>query len=186
MKNSYIGQAWLVILLGAAFGAALAGVHAGLGPRIAANRLNDTLSQIPALVDKAVKGEPMEVAGRLVYRALDAEGAPVGWVVPAAGQGFADRIEVLIGLDADAERITGLYVLQQNETPGLGNRITEEQFRNHFANQPARVTLQVVKGRAGGVGEIEAVTGATVSSESVTTIVNQAVARFRRERPAAP
>ena len=186
MKGSYIGQAWLAIALASAFGAALAGVHAGLGPRIAANRLNDTLSQIPALVPGAAKGEPLEVAGRLVYRAVDAAGAPVGWVVPAGGQGFADRIELLIGLDRAADRITGLYILQQNETPGLGNRVAEDAFRNRFRDQAAGAPLRVVKGRAGGAGEIEAVTGATVSSDSVTAIVTGAAARFRRERPDAP
>lgn len=183
MKNNYLQQAWLVILLAGVFGAALAGVHAGLGPRIAANRLNDTLSQIPALVSGAARGEPIEVGGRIVYRAMNADGGAAGWVVPAGGQGFADRIELLIGLDRGAERITGLYILQQNETPGLGNRVTEPEWRARFAGQSALAPLAVVKGRAGGASEVEAVTGATVSSQSVTAIVNEAVARFRRERP---
>ena len=181
MKNSYLKEAWLLIVLGALFGAALAGVHAGLSPRIAANRLNDTLSQIPTLVPGAERGEAIEQGGRLVYRALNAAGETVGWVVPSVGQGFSDRIEVLIGLDRDARTITGLYVLWQNDTPGLGNRITEPEFRGRFAGQTAERPLRMVKG-AGGPGEIEAVTGATVSSQSVVAIVNDAVARFREER----
>ncbi len=185
MKGSYIGQAWPVIVLGFFFGAALAGVHAALSPRIAANRLNDTLSQIPALIPGATRGAPMEVGNQIVYRALDADGSTVGWVLPAGGQGFADRIELLIGLDREARAITGLYVLQQNETPGLGNRITEKEFRQRFAGQSAQAPLSVVKGRVGGAGEVEAVTGATVSSQSVVGIVNGAVAQFRRERPEA-
>ncbi len=183
MKRNYIQQAWLVIVLACLFGAALAAVHAGLGPRIAQNRLNDTLSQIPTLVEGAARGEPLEIGGRIVYRAVDGEGAAAGWVVPAGGQGFADRIELLIGLDREAAQITGLYILQQNETPGLGNRVTEPEWRARFAGQSALAPLTVVKGRAGGAGEVEAVTGATVSSQSVVGIVNEAVARFRRERP---
>lgn len=133
----------------------------------------------------AARGEPLELDGRIVYRAVDEGGAPAGWVVPAGGPGFNDRIELLIGLDSDAARITGLYVLQQNETPGLGNRIVEPEWRARFAGQSAEGALRGVKGRAGGAGEVEAVTGATVSSESVLAIVNAAVERFRRERPEA-
>jgi len=179
-KNSYIGQAWLVIVLGVLFGAALAGVHAGLAPKIEQNRLNDTLAQIPQLVPGAARGELIVGSAPITYRALDAGGDPIGWVLLASGQGFADRIQLLVGLDRDATRITGLYVLQQNETPGLGNRVTELRFRDQFKGVPAARAIRLVKGRSAGEGEVEAVTGATVSSQSVVAIVNAAVERFRQ------
>ena len=53
-------------------------------------------------------------------------------MLPAHGQGFADRIDVLIGVNADVSTITGMYVLDQKETPGLGALITEEPFREQF------------------------------------------------------
>lgn len=183
-KDGYIRQAWLVLVLAACFGAALAGVHVGLADRIEANKLGDTLEQVPALVSGAVEGRAETVGGRTVYRAVDRPGRCVGWVVPAGGQGFADRIELLIGLDAKAQTITGLYVLEQKETPGLGNRIEDAAWRRQFASKSTARVLAVTKAQTPGENEIQAVTGATVSSQSVTDIVNDAVARFRAELPA--
>lgn len=179
MKND-IGQAWLVILLSLFFGGALAGVQAKLQGRIEENRLAETLSQIPYLVPGAQSGEATDVAGRSVYRAM-AGGRQVGWVVPAGGQGFADRIDLLIGLDAGAKTLTGLYVLDQKETPGLGNKIVEDAWRGQFEGKATAAPLQVTKAEAAAQSEIRAVTGATISSESVCDIVNSTVAVLRDE-----
>lgn len=178
-RKGFWMQSWLVVLLSLAFGAALAAVEIKLAPRIRENKRNATVSQIPALVPGAVKEASREqvVGGATVFAACDAAGRQVGWVVPAAGQGFADRIELLVGLDAGAETITGIYVLDQKETPGLGDYVTDgERFRKYFAGQPAAAPLRVVKREVvPGAGEIKALTGATISSESVTAIVNQRV-----------
>ncbi|MBN1268952.1 MAG: FMN-binding protein [Kiritimatiellae bacterium] len=179
MKNSYIAQAWLVIALGLCFGAALAGVQATLKPRIEANKLNDTIGQIPNLVPGATSGKAETFGEQIAYRAMDGEGQHVGWVLAAAGQGFADRIEVLVGLDQEARTVTGLYILANQETPGLGNKITEDGWRGQFAGKPAAQALVVTKSKAQKDNEIEAITGATISSESVAGIVNAAVAKFR-------
>ena len=178
MKKSYIGQAWLVILLSLCFGAALATIQITLNPKIEQNKLTDTIGQIPALVPGAASGSAETVGGRTVYRATDAQGGHIGWVLPAHGQGFADVIEVLIGLDPKAERITGLSVLKQLETPGLGDNITKPDWLGQFMAKPVIAPLQV--GAASGADNaVEAVTGATVSSQSVVDIVNIAVAEFR-------
>lgn len=185
-NKGYIRQAWLVLALAACFGGALAGVQASLSGRIAENRLSDTMSQVPALVSGAVRGEPDKSFGELtVYRALDASGRQVGWVLSARGQGFADVVQLLIGLDAEARTVTGLYVLDQKETPGLGARIAETAWRGQFVGQSTAKPLEVVKSAPAAKGRIQAVTGATISSESVTGIVNAAVAHFRQVLAAA-
>jgi len=180
MKNGYLLQAWLVLTLAVVFAAALAGVHAGLAGRIAENKLNETLGAIPKLVRGATSGRKHTVGKIEVYAALDSQGRQVGWVVPASGQGFADRIELLIGLDARAETITGLYVLAQKETPGLGANIIKSRWRDKFRGKSAAAALKVTKSVDAGEGEIQAVTGATISSQSVCEIVNNAVADFSR------
>ena len=120
-----------------------------------------------------------------VYAAMakgeDGEARPIGWVVKAKGPGYADNIEVLIGLDRKIETITGLYVLAQNETPGLGNQIGRAKWRKQFRNKGLTSPLVVTKGEARpGTNEIQAVSGATISSESVCKIVNRAVWDFKR------
>ncbi len=187
MRNGgYVRQAWLVLMLAVCFGAALAVVHVVLKDRIAENVRNEVYCQIPYLVPGADQNRTEELTvtagpegkekNYRVYKVVAAgEGGHLGWVVRASGQGFADKIEVLIGLDVPAETLTGLYVLDQKETPGLGNKIGpnfpwDDQFPGKQATEPLTVTKSAPTGN-----QIRAVTGATVSSESVCEIVNKAL-----------
>jgi electron transport complex protein RnfG len=179
MKNSYIGQAWLVIVLSLAFGAALAAVQATLDPRIAQNKLRDALDQVPRLVPGATGGRAETIGELTVYRATDEQDRPVGWVIPARGQGFADVIELLVGVDESVQQVTGLYILKQLETPGLGDNITAEKWRNQFRGRKTGEDLLVTKAAPTRDREIQGVTGATISSVSVVGIVNSAVTKLR-------
>lgn len=200
MKNNYLGQAWLILLLSLCFGAALAGVQIAWGPRIEQNKEDDARSQVPALVPGAEASltppaqdiQVSDAKGRRVYhlyRAMKPTGekpVQIGWVIKATGPGYADDIEVLIGLDLGAGRITGLSVLAQNETPGLGSKITKPKWLRQFAGKSTAVPLEAVKkGRDVAGNHVRAVSGATISSESVCNIVNQALADLR-PRLAAP
>ena len=164
-----------MLALALGFGGALAGVEATLSDRIAENKLRETLWQIPILVPGADTGHKTTIEGKTIFRAVDPDGKLAGWVVPGQGQGFADTIELLIGLDVEARTITGLYVLAQKETPGFGNRITKDwwlaQFTGQAAGKPLTPTHTLAK-----PGEIQALTGATISSESVCWIVNETMA----------
>jgi electron transport complex protein RnfG len=169
-----LAPAWLVLVLACVFGAALAGMQALVADQIAENKLRETLDQIPALVPGADAGQREMIEGRIVYRALS-DGETIGWVIPADGQGFADVIEVLIGVTAEVDRLTGMYVLEQKETPGLGNKITEGPWLVQFAGKALDQALKVVKYEPKQEYEIETVTGATISSEAVCDIVNDEV-----------
>jgi Na+-translocating ferredoxin:NAD+ oxidoreductase subunit G len=196
MKVKYISQAWLVLLLSLSFGGTLAAVDVWLAPRIEANKLAASLDMVPELVvgaDKPAseKYEPVSVTvgeGKFkttydAFWAMSKDDKPLGWVIKASGQGFADKIELLIGVDSQVRNITGLRVLSQKETPGLGNKIedvgTSEKpaFLNQFerglrADAPVGVTTADPEK---GSNKIKAVTGATISSRAVSTIVNEAL-----------
>ncbi len=178
-------QSWLVVLLSLLFGGALAAVEITLAPRIKENKRNWAASKIPVLVPGAVKETSSErqLGGKTIFAACDEEGRQVGWVAYAAGPGFADRIEVLIGVDLAVATITGIQVLDQKETPGLGDFITSrERFSHAFEGQPTVRPLTVVKRDVvPGSGEVKALTGATISSESVAAIVNRRVAELAAE-----
>lgn len=184
-RQNPIAQAWLVILLALAYGGGLAGVHMWLGEKITENRRNETFSVIPDIVPGADRGMTEEMFVNLesgkevrLYRARATDGSTVGWVLPSYGQGFADRIELLVGVNEDVSQITGMYVLNQKETPGLGDYITGEEWRSLFEGRPADQPLEAVKREAAAENEIKALTGATISSESVCNIVNKAVADY--------
>lgn len=186
--GNVLAQAWLVLLLAAVFGSGLAAVEYVLGPRIAQNRLDETLAQVPSVVPGATQGKADDsvLAGQRVFRALDANARLVGWVVPGKGQGFADKIELIVGLDAKAETITGLFVLDQKETPALGDNITKAAFRDQFKGFGTDVVLDAKRAATDrATGTIQALTGATISSDAVCTIVNQTVAAVKAPLAAA-
>jgi len=194
LKNSNFAQAWLILVLALIFGAALAAVQVNLSGIIAANKLNETLERVPELVFGAAAAAGMTsqnasvdiTPGTVTVRKdiktsyynlfrVTHEGKLAGWVVKAGGQGYADKIEIIIGLDPGADTITGLFVLQQKETPGLGNKITFPRWRNQFIRKKTSPPLVVTKGKSQASNAIDAVTGATISSRSVTGIVNRAI-----------
>ncbi|NLE37801.1 MAG: FMN-binding protein [Pirellulaceae bacterium] len=184
-KGGYIRQAWLVIILALVYGAALAGTQTALGPIIAENKKNETFHQIPLLVEGAdsAKTEMVMIKGangkeQAIYRAVAADGKRLGWVLPAMGQGFADRVDVLIGVNSDVTTITGLYVLDQKETPGLGALITGEDFLKQFRGVATAEPIKVVKAEP-AAGQILAITGATISSDTVADIVNKAIENLK-------
>ncbi|NNG02403.1 MAG: FMN-binding protein [Desulfobacteraceae bacterium] len=190
-RHNKLVQAWLVLLLAIIFGSALAAVQVNLSDVIAANKLNESLEQVPELVWGAAKAaELVENKVRIDIEpgilTVDTDGKKTvyhlfrvsmdrtlaGWVIRAGGQGYADKIELLIGLSPDAGKISGLFVLEQKETPGLGNKIIFSQWRDQYIGKDTQTPLTVTTGRSNAPDTIDAVTGATISSKSVTDIVN--------------
>ncbi len=211
LRESYLGQAWLVLILALVFGGTLAGVHVGLRDRIEANLRAETLGRIPELVlgsqieggaqveilddnlrvvleDGAIlemRAKERLLAGHQVFEVTrQSDGERLGWVARGSGQGYADLIEVLLGLDPQGLELTGLYVLSQKETPALGDGITRAPFRDRFVGAPTDRPLEVTKtaeAAASDPSRILALTAATISSQSVCDIVNRTVSDIRPE-----
>lgn len=90
-----------------------------------------------------------------------------GYVIGTAAQGYAGPIHMLIGVSNDGY-VTGLQVRQMEETFGLGAQaLTDWEFLAQFLN---------TKGDASVGEDIDALTGATVTSKAITRSVNSAVA----------
>ena len=111
--------------------------------------------------------EPLDVpedsAVTAAYRAGDK-----GYVVRVAPNGFGGAIDMMVGVDK-AGAVTGVAIVSQSETASLGANCTREDFRAQFTGKTG--TLSVSKDG----GEIEALTGATVTSRAVTEGVNTAL-----------
>ena len=116
----------------------------------------------------------------LYYISKDAQGEVVGYAITAIGSGFADKIELLVAFEGQVENLLGFSVLKTNETPGFGDKIKGAEFSDQFRGCPA-VKLSVVKtgDRSEVDDKIVAITGATISSEAVATIVNGAIDNIR-------
>jgi electron transport complex protein RnfG len=101
-----------------------------------------------------------------------ANGEKKGYTFRVLSEGFAE-IELYVGIDAKG-RISGVNVVSQRETPGLGTRAMAAAYTGQFVGLSAQNVLNLVKVTP-GVNEIQAVSGATVSSRAVVNAVNAAI-----------
>jgi Na+-translocating ferredoxin:NAD+ oxidoreductase subunit G len=114
-----------------------------------------------------------------VHPGFRADGSLIGYAMQAARPGFQDFIHVIFGYDPRAGTILGMRVLRHLETPGLGDKIVnDEAWVAQFDG--ARPPLASTKpGEATGPHEVDMITGATISAETVMQAVNQGVERWR-------
>lgn len=94
------------------------------------------------------------------------------------GKGFGGEIGVIVGIDVETNRLLGIGITTMKETPGLGARIKEKSFRNGFDGLSVNDDVKV---QADG-GQVDAVSGATISSRGVCDAVNKALAFYRENK----
>ncbi len=114
------------------------------------------------------------------FRVVDAEGELTGYVLPIAGPGLWGTIEAVVGFDRQGEDFTGVEFTDQNETPGLGGRITENWFKEQFRGKDVPFEL-VPEGTAEEKNEVDAITGATRTSNFVKDIMHRASELIRQK-----
>ena len=107
-----------------------------------------------------------------------ANGEIVGYVYTTDGVGgYGGVVQVMTGIAADGT-ITGVAILSHAETPGLGANCEKEDFRNQYCQTAPEGGFIVVKNQEASAGQVEAMTGATITTRAVTNAVNEAVALF--------
>lgn len=168
-------------------GGFLAGVAKLTEERIALNIQAEIEEAIAEVVDDAeVNQKVYEEEDLVVYRELDEEGTLVGFAVQATGVGFQDKITLMFGLDSSLTKITGLTIIGQNETPGLGAKIEDwNAFLQFWENKDAtgQLTLRKPPARTPeelSAAEINTITAATISSKKVLEIVNLSLEKVRQ------
>ena len=88
----------------------------------------------------------------------------------------------MTGIDTNGA-VTGISLLEINETPGLGMKAKDESFLSQFVG--ASGTLSVVKDGSAAPGTVQAITSATITTKAVTSAVNKAVALYNNVKEAA-
>lgn len=114
--------------------------------------------------------EKTDKNGNTYFEAKDKNGETVGFAITTEDKSYGGKIEVMTGFSADG-KITGVEILTIDDTPGLGMNAKKESFRNEYLGKTG--TLTVSKG-ASADNEIQALTGATITSNAVTRCVNKA------------
>jgi electron transport complex protein RnfG len=174
-----------VSLLAAAF---LAGVNILTRERIALFKQKEIEAAIARVVPGAKSSRKVyEERGFSVYAGTDESGTLLGWAVESVTGGFQDNILFLVGADAELNRISRLYILEQKETPGLGGKITDEKtFLQFWEGKDMNLPLSLRKPPLGkdelGPAEINTITGATISSEAVLSGVSISLEKLKKLR----
>jgi len=126
-------------------------------------------------------GIPKEEA---IFAGYDEKGTPLGFAIPAQGPGFQDTIKLIYGYDPKRRRVVGMEILESKETPGLGDKIFKDmKFVGAFEDLAVDPELVVTKKGATQPNELDAISGATISSKAVARIINQANARWLERLP---
>lgn len=122
-------------------------------------------------------GETVKIEGEEVYIEKE-NGEIVAYAFPVRGSGLWGSILGYVAVTDDYSEIIGLDFISHSETPGLGGRIEEaeykEQFRGLELNQEGNY---VIYNPAPG-GNVDAISGATLTSQSVSNILNKDIKDF--------
>ncbi len=116
------------------------------------------------VLSQAVVFEPLKIGKKELNIGYNDIGNRVGVVMNISAKGYSGKIDMIIGLNNEAE-INGLKVLQHTETPGLGAKITQESFLKQFVGKK---NDDLMLSKKDSSGKIDAITGATISSQAVT------------------
>jgi Na+-transporting NADH:ubiquinone oxidoreductase subunit C len=111
--------------------------------------------------------------GRPAYFEVELPDGGSAYAVYVEGPGLWGQIVTIFGFEEDLSTITGMEVVRQNETPGLGARIKESWFKEQFRGSEAPFTM-VPEGTAAAADELDAITGATKTSAAMERIANKA------------
>lgn len=143
-------------------------VAAGFSARVNSQTRVKVISQAQA-EDQGSLGEVMPQAAAfkavrsgndiIYYQALDKDGRLIGAAFRVSAKGYSSAIESISGMLKDGT-ITAIKIVSQNETPGLGARVAEKQFTEQFTHK-----------HIPDLSGVQAITGATISSQAVIDAV---------------
>lgn len=131
-------------------------------PKIEAQEEAQTQAQLkslfPDMTDYTLKDD--------VY-IINTNGKRIGYAFLATGMGYHGAITILVGLENETT-LKGISIISQSETAGLGDRIRQFFFTDRFAGK----NIADIKLKQDG-GEIDAITGSTISSRAVIDAVRE-------------
>lgn len=103
----------------------------------------------------------------------------VGYVFVTKAKSYGGDMSAMTGIGKDG-KVTGVSILSINDTPGLGLNAQKESFRGQYKQAAPEKGFEVIKSGTAKDGQIEAMTGATITSKAVTSCVNEAIAQYQK------
>jgi Na+-transporting NADH:ubiquinone oxidoreductase subunit C len=143
-----------------------------------------TLRSLPGLdgllegVDAGLEARPVHLASGEVQTAyvLFAQDQLELVVLPVSGRGYQSLLEGYLVLQGDLETVAALTFYEQQETPGIGTRVTDPEWLSTFRGKrlfdsQGRVAIDVVQGGASGPHQVDGISGATRTSRGVENLL---------------
>lgn len=112
--------------------------------------------------------KPVTENGKTIYYiAYNDRNVLKGFIIKCEKKGYSSVIETLVGLKPNLD-IINIKVLSQNETPGLGNKISEDSFQRQFKGK-----------NLSAFNQIQAISGATISSSAVIASIKEKISELK-------
>ena len=178
--NNSIRMILVLVIVGLVSGGVLVTVYNYASPLIEENKKKELNEALGKVLPGAARYEKEEKDGIEIYKGLDANNKVIGYAFEAEGHGYQGVIKIMAGIDTDLKTLKGIEVLESSETPGLGAEITHEPFEKQFRELSVLPEITFTKGKVTQKNEIQAITGATISTRSVVTILNDEITRIRK------
>ena len=123
---------------------------------------------------KEQKPEYGNVAVSVALKAVDASGNVIGHIITASSDdSYGGTVKVSVGITNEGQ-ITGVELLEISDTPGLGMKATEPAFKDQYKDKSVE-EFTVTKTGSTSDSEINAISGATITSNAVTHAVDAAL-----------
>ena len=172
----------VLTVVGLISGATLVLVYNYASPLILNNQKTESEKAIFKLFPEGKSYDEVTIEESAVFKMKDKNGKLLGYAFMADGNGYQGPIKMMAGIKADLKTLVGIEILDSQETPGLGQEITQDDFKNQFNGLTALPEITYVKNqKPTKPSEIEAITGATVSSNAVCSILNDRIKILREK-----
>ncbi|MGB2705774.1 MAG: FMN-binding protein [Candidatus Omnitrophota bacterium] len=175
MRNA-VKMISVLTIVGLISGAALVLMYTYANPLIVKNQKDEMQKAIFKIFPDGKTYDKEVFEGAAVFKIKDKNGKLLGYAFLAEGNGYQGVIKIMAGIKTDLETLVGIEILESQETPGLGQEITTDKFTSQFKDlkvAPAITYLKNIKPTK--PNEIQAITGATISSRAVVTILNEKI-----------
>lgn len=172
MKNSKIFPSLVLVIICLVVTLALAGTYSVANPIIQENQAK---AADEARMMVLPEGDAFTAYdGKLVDGVLDCYMADngAGMAITANYKGFGGAVKVMVGIDADGN-ITGATVTEHAETPGLGTKAMTPEYLAQYQG-----VGEVVGGHINNDADIDAISGATITSNAVYCSIEAALKQF--------
>lgn len=188
-KPSTLYSVLFMIILAAVFTGVLSALNIVTADTIAKNSVIDQQRAILKAASIDVEDEEVEkifekdfekIADnpREVYRYNGDE--KKGYVFSYEGGALWGNVKGYVGINEEQNKLLGISVFKNNETPGLGGRITEDWYQNQFRDLEVKDGDFIVY-KPSPEGNVDAITGATLTSNSMREMLNKEIQAFREE-----